>query len=140
MRVRIGTAVSLIGALLIVVGVVGLLTQEDCGETSAATTTTGETTTTTGAASTTTPGEATTTTTTAVPVETVEDFFVDYVQAIESGDVDFLFARLHPVVLDQPSADTCRGFIEREVLALEDYRTTGPAVGPEAQTVAESWA
>lgn len=79
---------------------------------------------------------AVTITTTTPPDQTVEDFFPDFVAAIESGDVDFLLARLHPVVLEQPNADRCRTFIEREILALGNYTLTGDVTGPVSQNVA----
>ena len=68
--------------------------------------------------------------------ETVEEFFPEYLAAIEGGDIEFLFDRLHPVVLAQPSADLCRAFIEREILALVNYRITGDITGPVSQTIA----
>ena len=68
--------------------------------------------------------------------ETVEGFFAAYVAAIDAGDADFLFDRLHPVVLEQPTADLCRAFIEREILALSNYRITDAITGPTSQTIA----
>lgn len=73
-----------------------------------------------------------------VEAQTVEEFFVEHVEAIESGDVDFLVSRLHPVVLGMPSADLCRAFIEREILALGNYRIAGDVAGPVSQEVAGS--
>jgi len=66
----------------------------------------------------------------------VTGFFDAYVAAIDAGEVDFLFDTLHPLVLDQPTADLCRAFIEREILALENYRTNGDIGEPVSQDVA----
>ena len=85
-------------------------------------------------APTTAPPEATTTTTAAAD-QTVEEFFPDYVAAIESGDVDFLFDRLHPAVVEQFDPELCRAFIEREILALGNYQVTGDVTGPAPQDI-----
>jgi len=66
----------------------------------------------------------------------VTGFFEAYVAAIDAGEVDFLYDTLHPLVLDQPTADLCRAFIEREILALGNYRTNGDIGEPVSQDVA----
>ncbi len=57
-----------------------------------------------------------------------------YVEAIESGDVDFLVERLHPAVTGGFGPDLCRSWIEAEILQLRDYEITGPIDGPHDQT------
>ena len=154
MRNRIGMGVSVIGGLLILAGLIGLLTQSDDGSATTSSTAdaapvgpaTASTTTavrqstsavaTTGEATTTAPTTAAPTTVTSTPAQTVDEFFIDYVTAIEARNVDFLYDRLHPVVLEQPTADLCRAFIEREILALGDYRATGTVTGPLEHEVA----
>jgi hypothetical protein len=51
---------------------------------------------------------AATTGPTAPVVETPEEFLPVFVQAIRDGDARFLFARLHPVVIDFYGARQCR--------------------------------
>lgn len=50
---------------------------------------------------------------------------------VDGGRTDALVARLHPAVLDRFGPELCREFVEREILALRDYRATGPVAGPE---------
>jgi hypothetical protein len=69
------------------------------------------------------------------PAELIAAFVDDYVAAIESGDVDFLLDRLHPAVLDQFDTELCRTFIEREILALRNYRLTGDIEGPTPESI-----
>lgn len=158
MRDRIGTIVSVIGGLLVIAGLIGLLTQDDdptseisapgsssSTTTAAAVPSTNPPTTTppttaapTTAAPTTAPPTTAPPTTAAAepPNQTVEEFFVEYVAAVEAGDGEFLHDRLHPVVLDQSEAELCGSFIEREILALGDYRMTGEVEGPIEREVA----
>jgi hypothetical protein len=107
----------------------------------AATTTTATTTTT--VATTTTPTmtivesttSATTTTTNAPdPVAAIEAFVPEFAGMIAAGDTQGLFDTLHPAVLDTQDADLCTAYIEREILALVDYRLTGAVTGPVATT------
>jgi hypothetical protein len=53
--------------------------------------------------------------------------------AIAGGDADFVFDRLHPVVLGTFDAEICRTFVEGEILALVDYRIVGD-ITTEART------
>lgn len=137
----IGAAMMAVGAVLSVAGAIGLLfgdNREPATESTIATavpepsTTTSITTTaptTTGAPSTT---EASTTST-IVPSPADVDLFVgQFVAWIEAADTDALVGRLHPVVIDEYGQDLCRSFVEREILALENYRSTGPVTGPDA--------
>lgn len=146
----LGMATMAVGAVLSVVGVIGLLSGDTtdpptAGEsasttavptpsttTTASTTTTGSTTTT---APTTTQAPSTTgasTTTTTVPNPDEVASFVDQFTAwIGASDADSLTERLHPAVIDTYGEDLCRSFVEREILALEDYRATGSVVGPD---------
>lgn len=144
-----------LGAVLVVIGLMGALqtenesavaASEQAGVTTSAessparatsttqlpTTTSSPTTTTTIAPTTT--STTTSTTTTLVPDETVEDFVVRFASAIEDGDVDFLFDRLHPAVVGGFGMDLCRSWITNEILVLENYRLTGPVVGPQEQS------
>ena len=80
---------------------------------------------------------AASTTTTAVqpdPIEKIEAFVPEFAGMIAAGDVQGLFDTLHPAVLDAQDADLCRTYIEREILALVDYRLTGAVTGPSPTT------
>ena len=145
MRERLGIAVGALGVALLLIGLASLATRDDGTDTatpptSVATSTSVASTTTTSSSSTTSSSASTTTTTatTVVPAETVDGFLDAFAAAIAAGDTDFLYSRLHPVVLAQPNADTCRGFIEREILALVDYHATGEPTGPTEETVADT--
>ncbi len=76
----------------------------------------------------------TTTTTAAVATtttaETFDAFVASFRRALDTDDVEFLFARLHPRVAEAYGAELCRGFIEREIVELDDYQTVGDPVGP----------
>lgn len=114
-----------------------------------------DTTTTTAAATTSAPSTTTTippttttlppTTTTVPPTTTttfdtsgaVEDFVVEFADAIGRQDIEFLMDSIHPSVLALFDAESCRTFVEEEILLLEDYRLTGEVEGPESQTIAD---
>jgi hypothetical protein len=154
-----GVVMMGVGAVLVLVGAISLLTDGDDDTPEAATTTFAPATTmapatttattaapptattepaTTPAATTATTTTTTTTTATAPPTtttvatETVEDFIEAYAQATETDDVDFFFDRLHPVVLARTDADQCRAFIAADIVTLEDYRLNGTVAGPRA--------
>ena len=86
----------------------------------------------TSSVSTTTEGNDSTTTSFGVFDEAaaVEDFVLDFASAIDDGDVDFLFDRLHPAVKATYDEGECRQHIEEEILRLEDYQQAGPVEGP----------
>jgi len=143
-----------LGAVLVAVGVFGLLRSDSvtvaaadvdttnltsepgpATDTSAAETTITTTSPPTTTTSTTVPVTTTTssTTTTTLPPETVEEFVLLFAAAIMEGDTDFLFDRLHPAVVGGFGADLCQTWIAREILTLENYHLTGPATGPQDQ-------
>jgi hypothetical protein len=154
MNERTGIVLMGIGLLLTVAGVVWLATGDfgsdaaaapvtttaaatTAAPTAAATTTTaGAPATTTTIASTTTtaptmttaaPGTTTgaPTTTTASSAETLDEFIAEYQAALADDDSGFLFDRLHPVVLALFDADTCRAYIDREIVTIASYTMTG---------------
>lgn len=88
--------------------------------------------TTTTADTTTTAAEPSTSTTFGLfdEVGAVTEFVTDFADAIDRGDIDFLYERLHPAVKATYEESTCRGFIADQILALEDYRIDGPVTGP----------
>ncbi len=59
--------------------------------------------------------------------EGVEEFYASLGEAIRTGDADFLFARLHPEVLELYGEDQCRASVER--LDNPDYEIEVIAVG-----------
>ncbi len=139
---RIGAAVVALGIILVIVGVVTAdgddevvaaqaTTTSDAPATTLAPTTTEATptTTTTSTTSTTTTSTTTTTTTTTLPPvpgpEEVDGFVQEMAAAIATGDVSFLLDRLHSVAIGLKDAETCRAFIEAEILLLENYRVVG---------------
>ncbi len=63
-------------------------------------------------------------------VAAVEEFIDDFAGAIESGDSEFLFERLHPAVKATYEEEACRGHIDERVLTVDGYRQEGPVVGP----------
>lgn len=60
----------------------------------------------------------------------VEAFIEDFAGAIDAGDSDLLFERLHPAVKATYEDDLCRAYIDDRVLDLDDYLQVGPVVGP----------
>jgi hypothetical protein len=92
------------GAVLTVVGVVGLLVDRtDVSATAAAP----ETSTTT-ASTTVAPSVSLTTTSTVPPTETPQEFLTLLATAYRKDDVDFLVSRLNPAVIDRFGVDACR--------------------------------
>lgn len=92
-------------------------------------------TTTTTAATTTSTTTTTTapTTTTTLPPETVEAFVAAYRAALDADDVEFLFTRLHPQVIEIQGEELCRAWVEREVIVLDNYQIAGEITGPADQ-------
>ncbi len=128
----------IVGALLTVVGVAGIALD---GDDVAVAVTTSSTASTSAAATTTSTSSSTTTTTSAttippttsmIPPETVEEFALAFAAALERGDADFVFDRLHPVVIAIHDEASCRATVEDRVLLITDYRLTGPVSGPES--------
>lgn len=95
------------------------------------TTTTALETTTTAGETTTTAGSSPTTSGGVFDEEAAVEAFVDeFAVAIEAGDSDFLFERLHPAVRATYEDDLCRKYVDDVVLGLDAYRQIGPVVGP----------
>lgn len=156
-RRRLGLTLVVVGAVIALVGIVGGLSSggDDAvaGETS--TTTSSLAAPATGAPSTApsttsapvTSTNTTTTTTTTLPRTTTTEppvdpavavaaYIEDFAAAIAAGDVDALFDRLHPTVLETFDEPLCRAFIEREILQLVNYRQVGDVTGPETRQFA----
>ena len=126
-----------VGILLTVVGAAGFALDGDDLPVAATTSSTASTSavpTTTSAPSTTAPTTTTTTaaTTTTSPPETVEEFALAFAAALDRGDADFVFDRLHPIVIAIHDEASCRATVEDRVLLITDYRLTGPVSGPES--------
>ncbi len=148
-----------IGALIAVVGVVGAVdaggeavspalvatqiaagsstTTEPTTTTRAATTTTRAVTTTTQAATTTTQPVSTTTTATpsTVPNNPVEEFIRALSRALDDGDSEFVFGRLHPAVIAGWGEDLCSAWVDRDIMALSAYTFLALVDGPLARVV-----
>lgn len=123
MTPRAGLGLVVIGAVLVAVGLAGLLTSGDDDDDDRV----APTTTTTEAATTAATGEATTTDAPA-PAETPEELYALLEIAFVTGDGDTLFARLDPAVIDVYGDAQCRTFVaglqqpelEFEVLEVHD--------------------
>jgi len=134
---RIAAAAIVLGAMLIIVAGVGMATNGDDPTNepaAAATTVTASLTTSSLQPSTSAPTSTTrpASTTTTLPPETVEEFAVAFAAALDRGDADFAFDRLHPVVIAIHDAASCRATVEDRVLLITDYRLAGPVSGPES--------
>jgi hypothetical protein len=131
-----------LGGLVVVVAIVGMVAGSGPAEPVAAPTSTSTVmTTTTPAPTASTSTTAATTTSTMTVVETTTSTTVDpltaiaafvpeFAMMIAAGDAQGLFDTLHPAVLETQDPDLCKAFIEREILALVDYRLTGGVTGP----------
>jgi len=97
-----------------------------------ATTSTTPSTTTTTVQATTTTAPATTTT---QPDETVEEFLVAFSAALDAGDRDFVYMRLHPEVINGWGEDLCSAWVDREIMELSDYTFVSLVSGPVTQPV-----
>lgn len=133
-----GTILVIVGIATMALGTIGwVVSSGDDGDVAADTSTTADSSTTSTIVEPTTqlePAEtstsssstsATTTTTIALGSTDVEAFITDFAAAIDTGNVDYLLARLHPLVQLGYEQQTCRSFIETEILALGDYSLVG---------------
>jgi hypothetical protein len=131
-----GLALLAGGALLAVIGVVLLVTDDDDAPRGAGATSTTSPEASTSTAATSTPVAssttvpATTTTGAEVPVETPAEFFASFEAAWASGDVEFLFERLHPAMFDRYTPGDCREYFSSRSLPnyaveLLEVGTTG---------------
>jgi hypothetical protein len=70
--------------------------------------------------------------TTMVMQETLEEFVAAFGGATDADDFDFLWSRIHPAVIERAGGDEelCRAWVEREILALGDYRLLEVVDGP----------
>ncbi len=152
-RKTLGLVLMVVGGLAIVVALIGLLGGSDDNVESVAASTTAPSTITTATSSTqapttTEPSTTKPTTTTTEPTTTTEApaidpadaitaFVTSFVAMIDAGDAQGLFESLHPSVTANQDADLCQAFIEREILALVDYRLTGDITGPLATRYGE---
>jgi hypothetical protein len=86
-------------------------------------------------APTTTTTTAPTTTTTTVVAETVEEFVDVFAGALDDGNLEFVFTRLHPQVVEGFGSEVCRTWVEREIMAISDYQLTGDVSGSSTREV-----
>jgi hypothetical protein len=119
---RVGLVLLLVGTLVLATALIGPATSNP--QPSTTTSAAGQTSQT---ISTTT---STTTTSTTLPPETLAEFVDLFAAALEADDVQFIFGRLHPAVVDGYGADICLKFIEREIIALDNYRLTADPAPP----------
>lgn len=163
----LGSIIAGIGAVAVIIGVVGWVSSGGESEDTAAmasttsttvalpasTTTRAPTSTTlapsTTAAETTTTVAATTTTTT-IPLgrDDIVAFVDEFSAALEAGDESFVTSRLHPEVVDGFGADLCATWIANEIMTLSNYRLIDEPSGPTDQvfatpngqrSIADSW-
>lgn len=132
------------GLLLVIMGLGGGSGTETAAPTTSPTTATSTASTpastvpatSTSSATTTTAAPTTTTTTEApVPDETVDEFAEAFAAALEAQDLDFLFERLHPTVIERFGEEACRAHLASEFSPMRDYRVSGAVTGPESRQV-----
>jgi hypothetical protein len=123
------------GATLFLVGLLMLGGSEEPPPTTTTLIAAPTTVTTLAPTTTTTPTTTAPATTTTIPPETLEAFVAAYRAALDSDDVEFLFARLHPKVIETQGGDFCRAWVEREVIVLDNYQIVGEISGPADQMV-----
>ena len=70
-----------------------------------------------------------------MPDESVEGFIQTFSQALDDGDGEFVFARLHPVVIEGWGEDLCSTWVDREIMALSAYTFLALVDGPLARVV-----
>lgn len=136
-----GTALMIVGALLVVAGVGGwVMSAGGEATTTVATTTTAPRPTTTTLPMTTSTLQATTTaapttTTTIDATGEIEEFVKAFADAIAGEDVEFLFETLHPAVISLFDEPACRTFISEDIVQLAEYRLIGEVDGPTLQSI-----
>ncbi len=139
-----GSAVMALGVVVLVAGILETAGSSGDGPTpgTPSTTTSVALPATTAASSPSTTGAPTTTaapttttreprSTTTIAVETVDEFVAAFAQALAQGDVEFVFSRLHPAVIDLYGEDLCRAWTEREIMTLGEYQLKGAVEGPD---------
>jgi hypothetical protein len=57
-------------------------------------------------------------------------FIAVFAQAIDDGDLEFVFSRLHPDIVGAFGEELCRSWVEEEILALAEYELDGAVSGP----------
>ena len=63
--------------------------------------------------------------------ETVDEFIAAFDTALKSGDLDFVYDRLHPVTTDAFGTDVCRAFVDSQFSLASALVMAGAAVGPD---------
>ncbi|NND85167.1 MAG: hypothetical protein HKN46_08470, partial [Acidimicrobiia bacterium] len=63
-------------------------------------------------------------------VESLESFIGAFSAALEAGDVEFVWERLHPEVIAVSDEATCRAWVEAEVMGLSGYTFIEETAGP----------
>ncbi len=74
---------------------------------------------------------------TSIPVpepETVASFVFRLDAALEAGDLDFAFSRLHPLAVSAAGQNVCRRYIDNDFAAATDIILAGDVVGPNTIT------
>lgn len=150
----LGLAIAGIGAVVVIVGIIGWLSSgREPDHTAAVTAAPPVDSTTTAPLRTTSTAEATTTlvptttapettttqpstTTTTLGLDDIAAFVVEFSTALDSGDRAFVETRLHPEVIDGYGADLCAAWITNEIMTLSDYRLIDGPSGPRDQVFA----
>jgi hypothetical protein len=65
------------------------------------------------------------------PNETVEAFILAFNSAVQTGDLQFLIDRLHPVAVTIGGEEACRAYIQSEFSQASSMMLTGNIVGPD---------
>ena len=149
----LGLAIAGIGAVAVIVGLIGWVSSGGEPDDTSAVATTAPVAPTTAAPETTTapaPTTTSTTTTTIAPTTTVAEttttapptttttlgrddvaaFVQKFSAALAAGDREFIESRLHPQVIDGYGADLCATWITNEIMTLSNYRLIEGPEGP----------
>lgn len=106
MNPRLGQAMVALGIVLVAIGVVGLVTDDDGDEVASATSSSSTSSTAAlGGGEPDLGGTAR-----ATPEERIREFYVAFEEAFQEGDAAFLFDRLHPAVIELYGANQCLDF------------------------------
>ncbi len=149
----LGLAIAGIGAVAVIVGLIGWVSSGGEPDDTSAVATTAPVAPTTAAPETTTapaPTTTSTTTTTIAPTTTVAEttttapptttttlgrddvaaFVQEFSAALAAGDREFIESRLHPQVIDGYGADLCATWITNEIMTMSNYRLIEGPDGP----------
>jgi len=72
---------------------------------------------------------------TPLPAESVADFVLAFDTALSTGDLDFVFERIHPVAIAGFGAEFCRQFVDSQFSQATAMSLQGEPAGPSSTVV-----